>query len=156
MGKYSSLHEALEMLQKAHTVIALNKPLFREFLTDKEVPLDTRWEFWCNAPEDLKGDQGWISAGRLKAFEVIGVDDPTEYEGMFWWERYQSTSYEDYLHSALETLAESEEGQYKGVPECGNQPIVDWINSSPVVQEFIRQFKEEVLASGYSGFCYDW
>lgn len=158
MGKYSSLHEAFEMLRKANAVIALNKPLFRELLTDKEVPLDTRWEFWCNAPEHLKGHKGWISAGRLKAFKVIGIDDPTEYEGLFYWDRYQSMTYEEYLDASLEILAECDEGQYEGVDVCGEgcDSLEDWIEQNPVVQEFIRQFKEEVLASDYSGFRYDW
>lgn len=154
------IQSLLDKLLKAQQELEQLKPEFKIFITNKEVPLDVRWNFWVAAPDSLKGGYGWISAGRLKAFKIIGVDDPTEYEGMFWWERYERKNYQEYLDAALERLAESEEGQYSGIlvwDEALDAGDYDkWIARNPVVQEFIRQFKEEVLASGNIGFKYDW
>lgn len=134
------------------------KPAYQAYLVDQSVDLDTRWNVWLMTPDELKGSYGWISDGRLKAFEVIGVEDPTEYEGMFYWDRYQTQDYADYLTHALETITDSEEGEY-GVesPWRRNEDCIeDWIERNPTVKEFVRQFKEEVLASGLIGFKYDW
>lgn len=84
--------------------------------------------------------------------------DTTEYEGMFYWDRHQTMDYADYLDCSLEIISDSEEGEY-GVESPWNEKddsIEEWLERNHTVKEFVRQFKEEVLASGLIGFKYDW
>lgn len=150
--------DVVKEIQKLKVRLNELKPAYREFLVDQSIDLDTRWLTWLMTPNELKGGYGWISSGRLKAFSVIGVKDPTEYGGMFYWDRHQTKDYADYLDCSLEIISDSEEGEY-GVESPWNEKddsIEEWLERNHTVKEFVRQFKEEVLASGLIGFKYDW
>jgi hypothetical protein len=101
---------------------------FAQYIADKSINLDTRWQVFMEAPANLRGSSSWIV--RFKGIP----DDFVGYDGPVYAERHQTVN----VGWILETIEEIEE--YDVDP-----------NSIDVIA-----FKEDVLSSNLYSFEYDW
>jgi hypothetical protein len=156
---YERLEQAINALFLAEKTLKDNVSLFEQYITDKSIPLTKRWDFWCLAPDSIKGNGGWISDGRLEAFSILGWNprDAIAYDGPIYAERYETFTMEGILECVKENWF-----------DCGNEVEgesynwddhdfgVDAWEDFPVLTAFITAFKEEVLRKNIQSFKYDW
>ena len=132
---------------------------FEAFITDKSIPLNERWQVWEDAPESLKNTGGWVSDGRLDAFELIGVNkrDAIGYEGtLIHAERYETVTLAgDYT---MECLIETILDRYDITPpddfDWGDWDAYGQLDSE--IGEFFTAYREELLAKNLHSFKFDW
>lgn len=135
------------------------KPEFEVFIADKTVPLEQRWQVWLDAPDSLKNTGGWISDGRLKAFELIGYGgrrgEAIAYEdGLIWAERYQTIDMVDSIEYILESLLGKFEVE---LPEDFVWDNLDgYVELCPELHEFLVAYREELLEKNLLSFKFDW
>lgn len=161
---YESLEQAINGLFLAEKTLKDNVSLFEQYITDKSLPLETRWNFWMLAPSSIKGNDGWCSDGRLDAFNILECPprDAIGYDGRYMnIERYETVTMDGMLECIKECYFD-----YDGGRDFDKNPEdMDWDNFDfeadswpefPRLSEFITAFKEEVLAKNIESFKYDW
>lgn len=135
------------------------KPEFEAYIKDKSIPLTQRWQLWLDAPDSLKNTGGWISAGRLEAFKLLGYggrhNEAISYEGgMVWAERHQTIDMVDILEGMLECLADKLEVD---LPDDFDWDDLDgWRQHSEEAGEFLDAYREELLQKNLLSYRYDW
>lgn len=160
---YEAITQQLKVVQAANAMLEQMKPEFKAMITDKSIPLDERWDMWQAAPNSIKDTSGWISAGRLECFRLLGYEprDAIAYEGgLVWAERYETFVMPDLLDSIIESYCEGdaivEELEELGITIDWDQDYDDIIAKSPRLSAFVVAYKEEVLAANLHSFCFDW
>jgi len=113
---------------------------FKAFIKDQSISLEERWDLFKFACENnLFVNVDW-SIIRLKTLEAnrnfCWYDD-------FGVEKYQTVEFTSIVESIEEYVEESLEEKDEEV-----YPIT--------TREKLNELKEEILATGYSGFVYDW
>lgn len=161
---YERLEQAITGLFLAEKTLKDNTSLFEQYITDKGIPLEQRWNFWNLAPISIKGTGGWCSDGYLEAFNVLGCKprDAIGYDGKYMRvDRYETVTMAGMLECITESYFDWDEGRdFDKFPEGMNWDGFDFGADSwpefPVLSEFIAAFKEEVLAKNIHSFKYDW
>lgn len=161
---YERLEQAITELFSAEKTLMDNKSLFEQYIVDPSIPLEQRWRFWTLAPSAIKGNNGWISAGRLEAFRILECEprDAIGYDGTYMnAERYETITMEGLLDRIKEGFFDWDENRdFDKIPEGFNWDDFDFEANSwpefPVLSEFIVAFKEEVLRKNIQSFKYDW
>lgn len=164
MMSYERLEQAISGLLLAEKTLKDNVSLFEQYITDKSIPLDRRWEFWTLAPVSIKGTSGWCSDGHLEAFNILGCNprDAMGYDGKYIHaERYTTWTMTEVLDYIVESYFDYDGNRdFDKFPEDIDWDEFDWGASSwpefPVFSEFVTAFKEEVLAKNIHSFRYDW
>jgi hypothetical protein len=106
---------------------------FAKYIADKSIPLDERWEFFIEAPDELKNFEQWIY--EFKCLSIDWYDD-------FHFDRRQEVSAE-YIIDSLEWKREEAED------EGDEDEAKKWRDIIPLI-------KEEILDQNMEGFCFDW
>lgn len=109
------------------------KQLFQAYIADTTEPLEERWQAFCDAPEYLKNDMGYMCSELDKYFG----EDVVYYDGPIHIERYQEQTSEDVVESL----------------ECHFE---DQGLSAEEVTNRINAVKEKILADNFGRFTYDW
>lgn len=123
-----ALHaEITEILLKTAKV----KMDFEEYISNKETPLEKRWEFFCLAPGFLKERDGSIV--HFKVLEACNIE---YFEGDMYYQKYEE------IHT--ESLVERLEEELEELSERG------------LTQEGIDEIKEEILSQNLGSFKLDW
>lgn len=135
------------------------KPEFLAYITNKDIPLATRWQVWLDAPDSLKRTSGWISDGRLEAFKLLGYggrhNEAIQYDGgMVWAERYQTINMVDIIENIIETALYKFEVPYDESFDYEN--LDGYGEKCPEIQEFFDAYREELLAKNLLSYKYDW
>ena len=105
------------------------KPAFIEYIKDRTVDLNTRWDFWLAAPVEMKQTGGWVEHLNFDGDEISWFDGP------LYKERGSIVSMPD-LIEILEDYAGYEPEKYP--------------------QEAIEQLKEDILEQNLHDFTNDW
>jgi hypothetical protein len=113
-------------------------------LTDKNIPLDERWETYKEVAKLLPINYDYID----NAFEKI-LGDISLYDE-FNIDRYQTARYVDQVEGLEDDLAYEEEQAAITFAEP-REPY-----TPRFTREQLNEIKEYVLASGTQGFIYDW
>jgi hypothetical protein len=114
-------------------VVNTHKQLFASYIADTTEPLEERWQAFCDAPEYLKNDMGYMCS---KLHHYFG-EDAVSYDGPVYIERYQERTSEDVVES-LECHFEDQ-----GLPP---EEVTNRVNA----------IKEKILADNFGRFTYDW
>lgn len=161
---YERLEQAITGLFAAEKTLQDNQSLFDQYITDKSIPLETRWRFWQLAPESIKGTNGWCSEGHLDCWRILECEprDAVGYDGKYISvERYETLTMAGMLDSVKDCFFDWDGGRdFDKLPEDKDWDDFDFEADSwpefPVLSEFIVAFKEEVLAKNIHSFKYDW
>ena len=127
-----TLNEIESKIELARSITESAKKLFVEVIENKDIPLETRWNLWVNAPSEMKERQGWIVHFKNLPNNLIGVDGP------IWAERRETIYCADIVDRLLA------ENEYHS--DADDQ--ISRIN--------INSLKEEILESNLECFDYDW
>lgn len=106
-------------------------------LADTSIDLDSRWYFY-----DLL-----VKAGVLREIEAYGdgfIDTLNE----------SMTLYDDFSYERRERVCYLE--MYQSIQENFGDEDAWNEHWKSVTQEGVNAWREQVLASGFAGFCYDW
>lgn len=117
---------------------------FKAFIKDKKFPLEERWDLFKFACENNLFVNIKSCYPQIKILER--TNNFTWYD-YFYVEKYQTV----YFPQVIQDLSDRLESSLDPENEYGN--IDDCLLKS---QEEIDELKEEILATGYSGFVYDW
>ncbi len=99
---------------------------FEAYITDRSVPLETRWTFWTNAPKELKKAEPWIQHFYSNGRKLNWFDD-----GVL-----------GYCYSKLQTVY--------------MQEVVEMAIEDEDEEVDLDDFKEQVLAKNLYSFVLDW
>ena len=132
-----------------------SKPVFEEFITDQSITLAERWEFWKAAPVAIKNTGGWISAGRLESFKLLGMSDaPVGYDGPVYVERGANVELaNDIVANLRQILFDDYLEEVHDHFEDGDNALLD---DDEAVDAFISIVKEEILKKNLHSYRYDW
>ena len=130
---------------------------FYEYLSDKEIPLEVRWESFKKYGHHLECEQ--TSCHSYGPIDLCYMYDPPD--------RYRTYMYADDMEYLEEILYLNEDGKSsyytfdccaKALKEIGiiyEEGInVDEWNAQ--IKEFIDELKEDILNGSSSGYIYDW
>lgn len=106
-------------------------------LADTSIDLDSRWYFY-----DLL-----VKAGVLREIETYG-------DGFIETLNENMTLYDDLSYERHETVKYLE--MYERIQDNSGDEDAWNERWKSITQETIDAWREQVLASGFSGFCYDW
>ena len=108
------------------------KQELEQYITDKSVSLEDRWDLWISAPSTLKIVEPWIVHFKSLPEHFI------MYDGELHAERYQTI----YTYEIIDKL---EEGDWNSVEQVSIPYDID-----------IDAVKEEILSHNLGSFVYDW
>lgn len=109
---------------------------FETYITNKEISLEERFDFWLDAPDILKKQGGWIETYLFNGRELCLMDD-------LYQERHQTVD----VHEDIVT-------EFQG--RVDSEHKFDWFHGVPVTQEMVNQLMEDVLEKNVASFIYDW
>jgi hypothetical protein len=135
MTQLQELSTAIDQFKKEQNAL---KQQFIKTIKDKSIPVDERWEFWCDAPSSLKD----FSQFSVK-FESMGRNFHWTHD--MWFERYQTVDLEDVvleLENSVQVQVDDLEQQFHR--KLFRHP------------ELLDQLKEEILARNLEYFVFDW
>jgi hypothetical protein len=117
---------------------------FKAFIKDQSISLEERWDLFKFACENnlFVNVDCWLYHSKL----LERTNNFTWYD-YFYIEKYQTV----YFPQVIQDLSDKLESALD--PENDYDDIEDCLLKS---QEEIDELKEEFLATGYSGFVYDW
>lgn len=125
------------------------KDQFHGFLEDVEVPLEERWQAFCDNSE-LLNYSDWVDHTYEEEFGKILALVKEDHNGEFCWyddmyvDRYQQVKYADIIQSLEEENVAYDEGH------------TSFWTKSKEAAELINDLKERMLADADGGFTYDW
>lgn len=123
-----------EFISGLNKLLKEKKIEFESFITNKNVPLDQRWNLWVKAPSELKN-----KSSSIEYFKEIDSDQ-IMYEGeLVHTDRYQT----------IEMVLAAENYEWK----------LKYPRPTDVheyTQEGLNRFKEEILNRNIESFIYDW
>tara|TARA_R110002073_G_scaffold30422_1_gene94869 strand:- start:91 stop:480 length:390 start_codon:yes stop_codon:yes gene_type:complete len=119
------------------TVNILKKEL-EEYIVDKNIPLQERWDLWLLAPDSLKNHGDWISA----ASKLTHYDATSQ-----WRDRYQTYTFEQTPWDMLDNA----DVPLEDTPD--EDRLVEYLEE--YVPEGI-EFLESVLEHNLGSYCHDW
>ncbi len=112
---------------------------FAEFIKDKSIPLDERWEFFKEAPEYLKNKSSYIehfdAETLLEEGEIVWYDE-------FYIERYQECELVNVISSIEDRINSKDDYPHS--------------RGADYSVEFLEAFKEEILQKNMHSFVHDW
>ena len=123
--------ELSEDISQVTFLLGEAKKKFEEYIKDKSVPLEERWEFFCLAPGFLKERDGSIVN-----FKVLDDCNIEYFEGDMYYQKYEE------IHT--ESLVERLEEELEELSERG------------LTREGIDEIKEEILSQNLGSFKLDW
>lgn len=118
---------------------------FKTYIKDKSIPLEERWDNFKFAVENkiFVNINGWVihlktleSSRNFSWYDDFGV------------EKYETVKFERVVERVSDNLEEILEDPDYSEDFRDNYPII--------TREELNQLKEEILATGYSGFVMDW
>jgi hypothetical protein len=117
---------------------------FKAFIRDQSISLEERWDFFKFACENnlFVNVDCWLYNSKL-----LERNNNFTWYDYFYIEKYQTV----YFPQVIQDLSDKLESALD--PENDYDDIEDCLLKS---QEEIDELKEEILATGYSGFVYDW
>lgn len=142
------MHEIAGMWVKHHTILnKMNlkqkfdiynsdtlslKQELEQYITDRNIALEDRWDVWVDAPSALKNHESYII--HLKSLP----EDFIMYEGEYPVERHQTVNTSDII-------------------ECIKEGSWDRVTGNPVPYNIdINAVKEEIISLNLGSFVYDW
>ena len=118
---------------------------FKDYIKDKKFPLEERWDNFKFACENkiFVNVESWVV--HLKTLE--SSHNFSWYDN-FGFERYETVDFVFVVGRITEQLSEI---------EADNDPEIHWRDIHTITtQKQLAELKEEILATGYSGFEMDW
>jgi hypothetical protein len=89
-------NEIKDHVQLIEAHIQVLKPLFEASITNKEVPLETRWSLWINSPAYLKNTEDWTIHLKSLPRDVCWYSDYNV-------DRYQTCTLQSLLEDDFDT-----------------------------------------------------
>lgn len=108
------------------------------YISDTSVPLENRWELFCEAPHDFKNHNYWIvnfSAQATIPECNINWDD-------FYFERHETIEMDNFVDEEL--------------LDCLECLIEDGELTEDGMASIVTAFKEEILQKNLGSFVFDW
>lgn len=128
----SEVYPICDILSAYEDVQAKVKKLFEQFISDKSVALDDRWEIFVNAPDSLKNHHQWVIS-----WISPEIEDGMQYEGgIMYWEKYETVKVERAIEAMCEYMSED--------------------NFHEITKEMISSEMEMLLSKNIGSYCYDW
>jgi len=90
------IEEIKGRIEELQSSIEKVKAEFRAVITNKDIPLDERWDFFVRSPDILKEHQNWIAH-----FDIEKETDFSYYDD-FYFERYQTIHTSDLVERVEE------------------------------------------------------
>jgi hypothetical protein len=118
---------------------------FKAFIKDQSISLEERWDLFKFACENSI----FVNVNRwAKALKTLEAKPNFTWYDYFYVEKYQTVHFT--------RIVETIESHLKDIKE-ENNPEVCYEEIYPITTcEGLIELKEEILATGYSGFVYDW
>lgn len=133
----SIMSYGLDTVRSALTEVKEN---ISELLTNKNVPLETRWNFFIKYGDLIGNEGGWIQhfkvEKKLPDGEISWYDD-------FYKERYETIIMVDIIESIYDKIADDKRSKGSNRQSGWNEELVD-------------EFKEEILAENLYSFILAW
>lgn len=107
------------------------KETYRNFISDKTVPLEDRWILFKIAPHDWKEHSRWVE---YFSFEKLLPEKEINWYDDFGYERCQSVD----MYILIEDY------------------FSDFVEDLPNKEEIITTAKEEILSKNIGSFIFDW
>lgn len=107
-------------------------------LADKTIPLEERWELFCETPKDMLNEQSYIV--HFSTYDFSWYDD-------FYCERHQTMYMADLIDN-IEYAIEDYDENYEY-----NKGYEKFFKDKP---EKLDELKEEILADALYSFEFDW
>jgi hypothetical protein len=118
---------------------------FKAFIKDKKFPLDERWDLFKFACENNLFVKIESSYSHIR---ILESNHNSNWYDTFYIERYTTVEFTNIVEEVSETLEEILEYPDYSEDSRDYYPIR--------TREELVELKEEILATGYSGFVYDW
>lgn len=131
--KAMSIATIVDMLNEQ---VALTKEAIQEYLTNKAIPLEDRWELFKKAKLFQNHDSWSVT---FKSLEPIGGNDIFGPDGPIYADRHQEIY-------TIDMVSNFEHDMAKPYQEFHHK----------LTRELIDNFKEEILAKNLGSFTFDW
>ena len=125
--------ELIEKLQDIHKSIKAFEPVVKEYIKDKTVPLEDRWEVFKSVPQGMLEDS-WVMHYDFAGSEICWYDD-------HYIDKYASADNVNIIRHYEEKIG-LDPGHYN--------------YNAKVTQETVDQLKEDMLQSGVRYWENDW
>ena len=145
-----------EFQQKFKNLSDIKNSLLKEFkayITDKQYPIEQRYKLFLKFQSYLPTTDG---------YDFFGLD----LDFIYYPERYQEINFDHLIENLEAILIVEKDFDFSAVPEefknltkelclvyTENSTVTDWNNTAKTE---INKYIEQVLASGYSAFVFNW
>lgn len=135
-----TLSEIQATVELAKSLIESLKEPFEQTIKNKEIPLNERWELWCDSPVELKQTQCWIVRFASLPEDFVGIDGsiPTE--------RRETVFPVDIVSQIQYDLT-----TYERHPDWYDDDYIEELRKIN-----LDNLKEEILEMNLWSFDYDW
>lgn len=118
---------------------------FKAFIKDQSIPLEERWDLFKFACEN----ELFVNIKSCyPTIKILESNHNFNWYDTFYIERYTTVEFTNIVERVSENLEEILEDPDYSEDFRDNYPII--------TREELVELKEEILATGYSGFVYDW
>jgi RNAse (barnase) inhibitor barstar len=130
-------------LKAAQEQVKNLKSQYKVYITDKNIPLEDRWQFFESMPDELKEQERF----------VVNFVSLNKYIPNFNWyyEFHMEKGYAQNMDSIIERIEEAIY-MYNDEPQLDNKVGKGFVKNPTAMAEF----KEEILRKNLRGFIFDW
>ncbi len=132
--------DVLSRMKKVQESLEKSKLPFEQYIKNKEIPLDERWEIFILAPSEMKTHENYLTS-----FDSL-PNDFVMYDGPIHADRGNTIETKDMIENIQESLDEISSGDF----------YRDDYYKNKFLEVDMNAIKEEILSKNMGSFDYDW